>query len=332
MKNFSSVLSEYVHERKTNISALASETGIERTLLHKYISGARTPSDINTVLQLSEGLMLSDSERKILCDSYLLSSLGEEGYERRRITERIFRFLSSLPHPEFFSGTIPSEKIVSSAVSGSLSVDLMIQRIIADSSSERILIISPPSYMMTCRELVRAALYRPSLQIIQIIMFSPSDHNLNLRTLESILPLLVFCDGYIPLTDYSIYMNACCSAAMFPNIILTDSYAFCFSRYCDAGILHTRSDIIQTYKTEFFRYAEKAPGLISRKISSAPEPSENIIKINSNLFAENDDRKLSLVFRTGSYWSSILIYEQSLRNSIKYYLEQMQIKKALPEQ
>ena len=63
MKNFSCVLSEFVKDRKVNISALSSETGIERTLLHKFISGTRTPSDIKIVLKLSEGLMLSCDEK-----------------------------------------------------------------------------------------------------------------------------------------------------------------------------------------------------------------------------------------------------------------------------
>lgn len=321
MKKFSCLLSEFVHERNTNISALSSETGIERTLLHKYISGTRTPSGISTVIQISEGLMLSDEEKNILCDSYQMASLGEEGYERNRITERIFRFLTSIPNPESMIQKIYSEPLISSSVTDSLSVELTIRRMISDSSSERIFVISPPSYRQVVSELINASLCRSCISVIQLLVFSPTDMCLNLKILEDILPLLVFCNDYTPLISYSMVNE---SVSLFPNIILTDKYAFCFSNTCDSGILHTRSDIIRIYHSEFTAAAKRSPGLILRKISSSPEISEKTYKLNNNLFIEKDDKKISLIFRTGSFWSCLLIYEQSIRRSVSIFLEQRQ--------
>ena len=80
MTEFSKILSYYVKERKTNISALATETKIERTLLHKYISGTRTPSDIKSVQTIAKSLMLSHDEKCRLTEAYKMTCMGEETY------------------------------------------------------------------------------------------------------------------------------------------------------------------------------------------------------------------------------------------------------------
>ena len=314
MKNFSCVLSEFVKDRKVNISALSSETGIERTLLHKFISGTRTPSDIKIVLKLSEGLMLSCDEKENLCSSYRFTSLGEEGYENCRTAQRIFSTLSNFSRPDIFKECISAEKLIPSVIYDRLSVSLTIHRMISESSCKRILIISPPLYSNISGELTAACMSRPEISIIQILSFSPCDTGRNLRTLEKILPLLLFCDDYTPLINYSRTSE---TDSILPNIIITEKYAFCFSRECDRGILHTRSDILKFYRNSFDRTAEKTPELIFRKISDSPEFSDAALKLSNNLYIENDDKKMSLVFRTGSFWSSILIYEQSLRKSLK---------------
>lgn len=314
MKNFSCVLSEFVKERKVNISALSSETGIERTLLHKFISGTRTPSDMKIVLKLSEGLMLSCDEKENLCSSYRFTSLGEEGYENCRTAQRIFRILSDYSCPDIITEHISSEKLIPSVIYDELSVSLTIRRIVSDSSWRSIRILSPPLSSNLSEELTAACMNRPEISIIQIIRFSPSDTCINLKILENILPLILYCDGYTPLISYG---TAPDTDAVLPNITVTDKYAFCFSRKCDRGILHTRSDILKFYQYSFDRAAEKTSELIFRKISASPEFSDDAVKINSNLYIESDSKKTALIFRTGDFWSSIMIYEQSIRKLLK---------------
>lgn len=79
------------------------------------------------------------------------------------------------------------------------------------------------------------------------------------------------------------------------------------------GILHTRNDILKLYHTAFSQIAEKSYGLIEKKISSAPYPADDIMEYNENMYINQTDKRVSLIFRTGSFWSSIMIYEQSVR-------------------
>lgn len=319
MKNFSELLSGYVKERKTNISALAAETGIDRTLLHKYISGKRTPSDIQAVMLISGGLMLSYDEETELCESYRILSMGEEGYEQYICTKRILDYLSNLPDPEIFRNSSVSEPLVSSAVNDRLSVDMMIRRIISDSGTEKIYVIAPPSYSLICSELISACIDRPEIQISQILSFSSICTNYNLKIFEQVLPLLVFCPKYTPLINYCAVSERESSAALLPNLLLTDRYAFCFSNSCDIGVLHTRNDILKLYRNAFSCIAQKSYGLIEKKISSAPVPYQNMIKFSEEVYADDNDKRISLIYKTGSFWSSILIYEQSLRKAIQNF-------------
>lgn len=316
MKNFSELLSCYIKERKTNISALAIETGIDRTLLHKYMSGRRTPSDIQAVMLISGGLMLSYDEEAALCESYRIMSMGEEGYEQYVITRRILEYLSCLPDPEIFRNSSVSEPLVSSAVNDRLSVEMMIRRIISDSSTGRIAVIAPPSYSLICSELISACMDRPEIQITQILSFSSVCTGHNLRIFEQILPLLVFCPGYTPLINYCSVSERENSSAILPNLILTDRYAFCFSNSCDMGILHTRSDILRLYCSAFTGAAEKSYALIEKKISSAPSDANDIVKYDDNLYTECTDKRCSLIYRSGTFWNSLLVYEQSLRKAM----------------
>lgn len=321
MKIFSDALSEYIYDRNINISALSAETGIERTLIHKFISGKRTPSDIRSVIRISDGLMLSFDERAALCDSYRFTYMGADNYERCKKIKKIADYLSNLPDPLILRSSAPSEPLIPAISKDRLSTEMMIKRIISDDSTKKISLIAPPAHTVTESELISACLNRPELQIVQLLTMSNTSVDFNISILESIIPLLVFCDKYTPLINYCSVSERINSAALMPNLILTEKYAFNFSNTCDKGILHTRTDILKLYNLVFSDIEEKSSSLIDRKISSAPGDSETAVKINDNLYIESNERRLSLVYRTGSFWSSILIYEQSLRKAIKESLE-----------
>lgn len=323
MTSFSDILSVYIKERKTNISALSAETGIERTLLHKYISGKRTPSDIRSVILISDGLMLSPDEKETLCESYKIVSMGEECYQRCKKAKKICDFLSDLPDPDIFRSTSASEPLISSVMKDKLSVEMTIRRIISDSSTEKIFVISPPSYSVTSAELIAACINRPEIQVTHILTFSSVCINFNLDIFENILPLLVFCEGYTPLINYRTSAERENSAVLMPNLILTEKYAFNFSSGCDKGILHTRNDISELYHSAAEFISERSYGFIDKKISSAPAGTDDIFKINDNFYIERADKSVSLIYRTGSFWSRILIYEQSLRKVFDEFVTNM---------
>ena len=112
MSDFSKQLSFFIKERKVNISALAAHTQIDRTLLHKYISGTRTPADIKIVEGISKGLMLSVDEKAELVKAYKITTMGKEAYLQNLNTEKIINYFSKLPEPDIFEYCTKSESLL----------------------------------------------------------------------------------------------------------------------------------------------------------------------------------------------------------------------------
>jgi hypothetical protein len=316
MKSFSDILSQYIHSRNISISALSTETGIDRTLIHKFISGKRTPSDISLVCRISDGLMLSYDEKAVLCDSYRYTHMGKDSYERCRKIKKITDYLSDISHPEIFCSYTPTDPLIPMICKDKLSVSTTIRNIISDSSTDHLSVISPPPGTVTDNELISACISNRRLEVTQILTMSSTSADINIDILESILPLLVFSDRYTPLISYCSFSERTFSASLFPNLLLTGKHAFVFNNSCDKGILHTGTDIVGLYNLMFSDISAKSHSLTERRISASPVCDDSLIKINENLYIDAKDHRLSLIYRTGSLWYSIIIYEQILRTAI----------------
>jgi len=325
MSAFSAMLSGYVNLQKTNISSLSSESGIERTLLHKYISGSRTPSDICAVRSVADALMLSPQQKKSLCDSFRLTVLGEEGYRNIEQTEKILDFLSCIPEPEMYaSGTGDREVLSSSAVSGRVCVDNVIKRLIRNVSSEIITVISPSDYILPVSELTGACIDRPETYVTHILDFEGKNgSNRNLKTFSDILPLIVYGRNYTPLICYEHPFTDLRRDSLLPCLVLTPEYAFAFSSRADRGILFTEKEYISVYRQLAADICSSSYSLIHKKITSVPKESDVTLKYNDSLFIENSKNCLSLIYSEKSFFSRILIYEQSLRNALGKGIENL---------
>lgn len=318
MTAFSNTLSVLIRTRKTNISSLSAECGIERTLLHKYISGTRTPTDMNAARSIADALMLSPAEKNTLCENFRLTALGEEGYMTVLESEKILNYLSNIPQPDIISLSPEYEPLRPMTVSDRLSVDTTIKRILRSRRTDTVTVISPPGYATVTQELISACIDRPDISIKHILCFEGRSGSCsNLRKFSDILPLIIFCRNYTPLINYTYPLRQQSSVSLLPCLILTGQYAFAFNFGADKGILHTNHDTIALYKTLTDRICNNSSELIYKKITSVPEESDVILKINNNLFVEKSDKCLCLIFKENSFFSKIMIYEQSLRSCLE---------------
>ena len=80
MPVFAEVLKYYINESHVSVRKLSMETGIDRTLIHKYMADRRIPKSIEEVKRLGRCLMLSPEKQKQLLESYNQSLYGEERY------------------------------------------------------------------------------------------------------------------------------------------------------------------------------------------------------------------------------------------------------------
>ena len=82
MSLFGDHLRSLIDANKVNIYALAKSSGLERTAIHKIISGDRIPSE-EYVQKLADVLPLSREEWQQLLESFSISKVGEFKYRQR---------------------------------------------------------------------------------------------------------------------------------------------------------------------------------------------------------------------------------------------------------
>lgn len=325
MSDFSKQLSFFIKERKVNISALAAHTQIDRTLLHKYISGTRTPADIKIVESISKGLMLSVDEKAELVKAYKITTMGKEAYLQNLNTEKIINYFSKLPEPDIFEYCTKSESLFSCTVNDNLSVQTTIKRILEDADTTNVFVSAPPHEKFISHELTSISLNRPDIRITQILSFD-SNYELygnNLNSFANIIPLIIFCENYSPLINYTHKSVRQDSLSLMPNLILTSRYAFTFTNDLKHGILHTESEILSLYRELASRISKSSYELIYKKITSAPEETDVIFKINKNLFIEKNSEYISMIFEKNSIFYRIIIHEQSLRNIFENFISSL---------
>jgi len=75
MSDFSELLRDIIDKHNVKIYTLASQSGIDRTLIHKFLNGQRLPISESVVSKLSASLLLSREDNIKLLQSYKISKM-----------------------------------------------------------------------------------------------------------------------------------------------------------------------------------------------------------------------------------------------------------------
>ncbi len=102
MSAFGDKLRLYIDKCGESIYQLAKRSGVERTSIHKAMSGSRI---LNQACfdRLIELLKLTPAEKQDLINSYEIAKQGEDVYHRRRKMAAMLNGLAALPSKEFNS-------------------------------------------------------------------------------------------------------------------------------------------------------------------------------------------------------------------------------------
>ena len=100
MSVFSDKLRLYIGKSGESVYQLAKRSGVERTSIHKAMSGSRILNQ-DGFSRLIELLKLTPAEKQDLVSSYEIAKQGEDVYHRRRKIAAMLNSLASLPSREF---------------------------------------------------------------------------------------------------------------------------------------------------------------------------------------------------------------------------------------
>ena len=87
--NFSILFKQYIHSSQLSISLLAKRSGIDRTLIQKYISGNRLPQNYGIVEKIIQFLALTQLQKIELKHLYKLEKIGHERFNKLLLLKNI---------------------------------------------------------------------------------------------------------------------------------------------------------------------------------------------------------------------------------------------------
>lgn len=252
------------HIQNQNITRLAKETNIDRTLLQKIIKGERNPSKEADVVRLGHALMLSPENSKRLLEIYKIEKLGRGNYNRRIMVKDLFEMLiPSSPTLKISEQTViqKEEQIINNnVICGTNYVIFMTKELLKRSrikNSSEILISMQPECkdFITMLKCVFFGWGGLDLKISHLIYMQQevskdADNIYNLMILKNIMPLIFYGNSYTP---YCIYDVPAINANIAPYYIITEDFVVNYSHDFSEAIIFTEKDTIAFYTEQFKR-------------------------------------------------------------------------------
>lgn len=263
MSKFSEYLKYLVERNGQSVSALSRECKVERTSIHKAITGER-PLSYKSTRKLGECLRLSPQEMQLLMEYHNMQMQGEAIFETRQQIVQLLKVLSDLPPftvfekrlapPHFENPGFPSGQQI---YSGEFSVRTIIRRVIdqelgVPAPSMQMNLPNGDSFLLNYIYTVYQQ-YATKMEITHIIPYRATQENANAVTGLSILKdvLSLSLSAGVNYSPYFYYDRESCFADPFPYYLLTSSCLLCISG--DFGtVLHlTAPDIMAHYRNFF---------------------------------------------------------------------------------
>lgn len=275
MSTFSKTLEAHFRQLDLSQTKLAKLAGIERTHLHKILSGDRIPADRNAVIRLAEALTLSTPQTDELLHLYAKARIGDDVYDRHCLVRDILKDIGSYSHesPITFNTTrtIEAENIPDFQIlSGSIEINAIINTVIEIETTRpnpQISLLVQPTHQYLMDTLVVAARRNPTLSIQHIICLQNGIHpahnnSYNLTCLKNIFPLLIAGSDYTPLCYYGNIDDHLHFASIHPYLILAGGFAICLSYDLTTGVLYKSTQFLQYYQSIFEGITRNAKPMI----------------------------------------------------------------------
>jgi len=265
MSLFGEHLRSLVENNKVNIYALAKQAGLERTAIHKIMSGGRIPAE-EFVQKLADALPLSPEERRRFLESYQISSIGELRYRQRtqvkELIESIAQIEKDIGTRQNHTGATPAPVGDTNTVAiGNFAVNNLVRSAIAEAlSNERkqsIDFVVSDGYQYFYNELITGYIQYPKTQIRQIVTFLKKvdfieNSNANIKLLTQILPLaFVSGTGYHPHYIYKATSDVELTQAMPYFIIISSEKLVLINKELNRAALICDRDIVDMYIESF---------------------------------------------------------------------------------
>ncbi len=84
MNDFAALVSFFLQKRSLNVIAMSKYCDLDRSTMYKIVKGTRTPASFETIKKMAEYLQLTLSEKEQFFETFRITSLGKDVYNRRK--------------------------------------------------------------------------------------------------------------------------------------------------------------------------------------------------------------------------------------------------------
>lgn len=289
MSKFSERCKKYLEADGHTIYSFAKSTGLDRTSVHRLVTGKRLPSR-EFLLDFCDGLRINAREAKEILELYEEEKVGTAVYQNRKY---ILRFLS-----EIHSVENQDNAEASSSFAGELSpftetfldtrtqIYYLLEAAFCSSAEVPCILTNFPadSALYITRYLIRLYLkYQKHVLLKHLITLTPNpavlqDAGCNLKNITEVLPLaLSGFDTYLPYYTYSHIYSSDFSQLPWPYYVMTDDAVLEISSDMKRSILHREPSCVQSYRKELDRIFSEA-----RPLMQIPRTPEDSLKLYMN--------------------------------------------------
>lgn len=261
MSKFSERLRDIIEKNNVKIYTLASQSGVDRTLIHKYLNGQRLPTTESVVRKLSASLLLSPEDNEQLLQSYEISKMGECAYAQRKLVKEFYDQFDPTPSL-IFDRPLPVNRLQliykEETVYGRSEVNQLVQDILLAEvglKSGRIAVVAQPEYSFLFETMALLGMQNSSLVIDHIICLenSKGDQNslYNLKCLQAMMPILVSGCAYHPKCYYDNVSAHFGQANIMPYIIITSNNIIRITYDMSSALVSNSPQFIEIYQKLF---------------------------------------------------------------------------------
>lgn len=278
---FSEYLRKLIKKNDLTISALARQTGIERTTLSKVLAGQRM-LPYHALDTIVRHLRLTPMEEKKLKYFYEVQFEQKKIRKSRAIIDKLFLDLSTL---DFSIAAFEERNLLvdidtyvknRSIFTGNMNVELLLRMVLSEELAQenaRIEMTIPPEYSFFNQELMQRYLAEDiHADITQIIAFDSSKESGVLHNLNYFCQVLPFCLlSYQRYHPYYYYDECVQKHYMdpFPYFMVTSSCVICLSENGQEAMLLRSKEQVSYYHKHFQNLLSECHNLIRYTVNPA---------------------------------------------------------------
>lgn len=291
MSVFSEKLQECITRANIKIASLAKISGVERSFIQKMLTGERIPSDPEILRQLSDALMLTPPERRMLTEAYSISKMGEVIYYRRLLVKRLIEGAGSslspspmlrevFPNPEFSK---PPVLFLSGKASVTDTLRLLMEEELSGETPQILAALQPEC--TSAGVLLQYARICPRLQMEHIVCLDNElqyqrENKYNLQCLRSMFDFLFGACRYFPSFYYESVSSKAGRTALFPWMIVGSGWVLLLSGDEERAITISDIETVSRCREMFFDMKEECtpvvhPGNVFWDPQSWDSPGQN---------------------------------------------------------